>query len=326
MQGASALRPDHGAVQSFGWIGLQAKKCDVGLRTGDPEHHANCFSGIESVWMQISLQPSSSPESESDAQTHGPKHSTGEPNGIGIPTAEARSAPLTTTQAPEASPDNAQELLLKVNVFEAGKGVDNLEIPLRSEDVRHRASKDRCPTVGQQHQDPEEHQIIEPGSGQNCEESGGATDQWGNHLHFMAHRVPTPVLPNDPDQDEADAELAAEMAADGYADDEDGDDEVFDEHGDDDAFLAAAGPQADGQQQPGHAAAGPAAAGPAAEPCCICMASPKDTILLPCGHVCVCSTCAALLEAQGIDDEPEGVYLRPVCRTRVTSRHRLFYA
>nr|XP_047123789.1 uncharacterized protein LOC124806723 [Hydra vulgaris] len=137
------------------------------------------------------------------------------------------------------------------------------------------------------------------------------------HLHFMAHRVPTPVLPNDPDQDEADAE----MAADGYADDEDGDDEVFDEHGDDDAFLAAAGPQADGQQQPGHAAAGPAA-----EPCCICMASPKDTILLPCGHVCVCSTCAALLEAQGLDDEPEGVYLCPVCRTRVTSRHRLFYA
>nr|XP_047134472.1 uncharacterized protein LOC124812224 [Hydra vulgaris] len=146
------------------------------------------------------------------------------------------------------------------------------------------------------------------------------------HLHFMAHRVPTPVLPNDPDQDEADAELAAEMATDGYADDEDGDDEVFDEHGDDDAFLAAAGPQADGQQQPGHAAAGPTAAGPAAEPCCICMASPKDTILLPCGHVCVCSTCAALLEAQGLDDEPEGVYLCPVCRTRVTSRHRLFYA
>nr|XP_047123094.1 E3 ubiquitin-protein ligase NEURL1B-like [Hydra vulgaris] len=109
----------------------------------------------------------------------------------------------------------------------------------------------------------------------------------------MAHRVPTPVLPNDPDQDEAD-EMAAEMAADGYADDEDGDDEVFDEHGDDDAFLAAAGPQADGQQQPGHAAAGPAA-----EPCCICMASPKDTILLPCGHACMCSTCAALLEAQG---------------------------
>nr|XP_047138409.1 uncharacterized protein LOC124814617 [Hydra vulgaris] len=58
MQGASTLRPDHGAVQSFGWIGLQAKKCDVGLRTGDPEHHANCLSGIESVWMQISLQPS----------------------------------------------------------------------------------------------------------------------------------------------------------------------------------------------------------------------------------------------------------------------------
>jgi len=49
------------------------------------------------------------------------------------------------------------------------------------------------------------------------------------HLHFMAHRVPTPVLPNDPDQDEADAELAAEMAAEGYADDEDDDDEVFDE-------------------------------------------------------------------------------------------------
>jgi hypothetical protein len=50
------------------------------------------------------------------------------------------------------------------------------------------------------------------------------------HLHFMAHRMPTPVLPNDPEQDEADAELAAEMAAEGYGDEEeDDDDEVFDE-------------------------------------------------------------------------------------------------
>ena len=49
-------------------------------------------------------------------------------------------------------------------------------------------------------------------------------------LHFMAHKVQTPVLHNDPDQDEADAELAAEMAAEGYGEDEeDDDDEVFDE-------------------------------------------------------------------------------------------------
>ena len=49
-------------------------------------------------------------------------------------------------------------------------------------------------------------------------------------LHFMAHKIPTTVLPVDPDQDEADAELAAEMAAEGYGkDEEDDDDEVFDE-------------------------------------------------------------------------------------------------
>ena len=49
-------------------------------------------------------------------------------------------------------------------------------------------------------------------------------------VHFMAYKVPTPVLPNDPDQDEADAELAAEMAAEGYGEDEEDDnDEVFDE-------------------------------------------------------------------------------------------------
>lgn len=69
------------------------------------------------------------------------------------------------------------------NVFEAGKGVDNLEIPLRSEDVRHRASQDRCPPAGQQHQDPEEYQINESGSGKNCEGSGGAIGQWGDHPH-----------------------------------------------------------------------------------------------------------------------------------------------
>jgi hypothetical protein len=43
-------------------------------------------------------------------------HSTGEPNRTGIPTAETRSAPLTTTKAPEASPDHAQELFREVVV------------------------------------------------------------------------------------------------------------------------------------------------------------------------------------------------------------------
>ena len=64
----------------------------------------------------------------------------------------------------------------------------------------------------------------------------------------------------------------------------------------------------------------------AADPCCICMVQPKNTILLPCGHVATCDTCAALLEAQGIDGQPEGAYNCPVCRTPVTSRHRLYYA
>ena len=53
-------------------------------------------------------------------------------------------------------------------------------------------------------------------------------------LHYMAHRVVTPDVPeDDADQEEADAELAAELAAAGENDenddDDDDDDEVFDE-------------------------------------------------------------------------------------------------
>ena len=58
MQGASNVRKDHGPVQGSSRIGLQADKCDVRLRTGDPEHHANGVSGIESLWVPLPLQPS----------------------------------------------------------------------------------------------------------------------------------------------------------------------------------------------------------------------------------------------------------------------------
>ena len=54
-------------------------------------------------------------------------------------------------------------------------------------------------------------------------------------LHYMAHRTVTPNLPqDDPDQEEADAELAAKLAEEGIDEDDDEDDEddgddVFDD-------------------------------------------------------------------------------------------------
>ena len=60
-------------------------------------------------------------------------------------------------------------------------------------------------------------------------------------------------------------------------------------------------------------------------PCVVCLVLPKNTFFLPCAHVCCCEDCAAILEARGIDGEPEGTYHCPICREKVTGRHRLFF-
>jgi hypothetical protein len=64
----------------------------------------------------------------------------------------------------------------------------------------------------------------------------------------------------------------------------------------------------------------------AVAPCVVCLVNPKDTLFLPCGHVCCCANCAAIIEAQGNDGEEDGVYLCPICRGQVTHKHRLFFA
>ena len=46
--------------------------------------------------------------------------------------------------------------------------------------------------------------------------------------------------------------------------------------------------------------------------CIICMEEPRQTVLMPCGHMLACATCAAQL-----DD-------CPTCRKRITSRVRVY--
>lgn len=46
--------------------------------------------------------------------------------------------------------------------------------------------------------------------------------------------------------------------------------------------------------------------------CVICLSAPKDTVLVPCGHFCVCSSCAA------------NVPSCPMCRTVIQFRQKVF--
>ena len=45
--------------------------------------------------------------------------------------------------------------------------------------------------------------------------------------------------------------------------------------------------------------------------CVVCLGAEREVILLPCGHVCVCATCADTLLAGG--------HLCPVCRGPITT-------
>ena len=58
--------------------------------------------------------------------------------------------------------------------------------------------------------------------------------------------------------------------------------------------------------------------------CCICLLRPRNTVLIPCGHLDVCDTCAGILQATRIEGKPEGYYLCPICRTQVLFRQIVF--
>jgi hypothetical protein len=62
------------------------------------------------------------------------------------------------------------------------------------------------------------------------------------------------------------------------------------------------------------AAAVAARAAAEAKLCVSCIAAPKDTVLAPCGHKCVCSPCAAKLRPQ----------LCPICRAPIASAVKVF--
>jgi len=53
---------------------------------------------------------------------------------------------------------------------------------------------------------------------------------------------------------------------------------------------------------------------PADTPCVVCLDNPKQVVLVPCGHVCVCTDCASQLRREC-----------PVCRTHFTAQHRVFF-
>jgi hypothetical protein len=46
--------------------------------------------------------------------------------------------------------------------------------------------------------------------------------------------------------------------------------------------------------------------------CVVCISEQKDTVLVPCGHCCICSTCAASLSTC------------PMCRSKIQLRQRVF--
>jgi hypothetical protein len=60
---------------------------------------------------------------------------------------------------------------------------------------------------------------------------------------------------------------------------------------------------------------------PAAEEtlCVVCFDAPKDHIIIPCGHVCVCQACANLLTQR---EEPSC----PICRTAILQTNKVFHS
>ncbi len=81
--------------------------------------------------------------------------------------------------------------------------------------------------------------------------------------------------------------------------------------------------------RPGSAAGG-AGAGAAAPPalCTVCLAQPRDTVILPCRHVALCVGCARRLTPAGGADSalgvPPGAGACPICRGRIENYLQVF--
>ena len=58
------------------------------------------------------------------------------------------------------------------------------------------------------------------------------------------------------------------------------------------------------------------------EKCRVCLQRAKDSVLAPCGHKCVCSPCAIILQDKGT---PRGVRNKcPICRARFTTAVKVY--
>jgi len=55
---------------------------------------------------------------------------------------------------------------------------------------------------------------------------------------------------------------------------------------------------------------------PSDTPCVVCLDRPKQVVLVPCGHVCVCTDCAPQLNSR---------HECPICRQHFTAQHRVFF-
>jgi len=51
--------------------------------------------------------------------------------------------------------------------------------------------------------------------------------------------------------------------------------------------------------------------------CCVCLERPATHVMVPCGHVCVCEVCEALVT--------DGDGLCPLCRADVTTAVKVFF-
>ena len=38
--------------------------------------------------------------------------------------------------------------------------------------------------------------------------------------------------------------------------------------------------------------------------CIVCKEQPQDTVLIPCHHQCICTTCAAILQVENAPEDP----------------------
>jgi len=58
------------------------------------------------------------------------------------------------------------------------------------------------------------------------------------------------------------------------------------------------------------------------EDCCVvCMSTEKSLVLVPCGHMCYCEGCAALIQ----DDHREDRKKCPICRTMSVQIMKVFH-